>query len=115
MLRKYAKFEPYNHLGRHMLLEAKLSDLYGLLNEDTYLNYVGAIATTVKSESLLPIAITNEVTAKYIVRNHGKQSAQTSQDAKRYFNDAIATYRQWGAIAKVRHLEHELHEYSYKI
>jgi hypothetical protein len=115
ILHKYSKGEPYTHRGRYVLIEAELSDLYGYSFDHTYPKYVTAVALAAKSESLLTVAITNEVTAKYIIRNQKKNSALPSQDAMRYFNEALTTYKQWGAMAKVRHLEQEMNEYGYAI
>jgi hypothetical protein len=113
VLRRFTQLEPYGHLGRLMLLEAEMSDLFGFSEDYTFPKYVAAISTAINSGSLLTIAITNEVTAKYIVRKHRKE-AVPPQHAVRYFDEAIAVYKQWGATAKVLHLEQEMKEYGYQ-
>jgi hypothetical protein len=115
ILQKLSKHDPTSNLGRYMLLEAELldlcsygSDLYGYMSENTYPKYVAAVAVAAKSDSLLTIAVSNEVAANYIVRNQRKKYSLPTHEALQYFTAAITAYKKWGAVAKVRHLEQEM-------
>ncbi|HLP45490.1 MAG TPA: ATP-binding protein, partial [Candidatus Kapabacteria bacterium] len=103
-LKEWADFGPDNFLHRYYLLKAELANVNGHMYEAAEF-YDKAIETANKNEFLCDEALSNELAAKFYLQNQRESLAVC------YFRKAYQCYRQWGAIAKVKHLEENYPKY----
>ncbi len=94
----WAHHAPMNHLHKFYLVEAERSRV---LNQDGDAReyYDKAIALAQENEYLNEKALAYELAGKFYLDKNQNRLAGV------YLQDAHYTYQQWGAIAKVKHLE----------
>ncbi len=97
-LKKWAAHAPDNYLHKWHLVEAELARVRDkpLLAME---HYDQAIAIARKNDFPQEEALANELAAKFYI------AAGRSKMARTYLMDAHYGYQQWGAIAKIKHLE----------
>jgi hypothetical protein len=96
-IRDCAKHAPTLFLCRQYLLEAEISAIMG--DEFAYSKYVIAIAQAKDAGNIAIMALANELAG-----NHFSSDKNDQETANNFFQEAIYYYGQWGAIAKVNHL-----------
>lgn len=94
----WSTHSPSNFSHNYKLIAAEISRLFND-NAKATQYYNEAIQLAAKNNFLLDEAIAYELSAKYFLSQE-KQSI-----SKIYMNEAYACYKQWGAQAKVQHLE----------
>jgi tetratricopeptide (TPR) repeat protein len=100
-MERWARHAPFNFLGMQFLLEAELASLRG--DADAALSkFLCAIALEKESRALLRVALSHERLGRHLIRlgQHG--------EGRRYLEEALKSYDEYGAMAKVRHLHCEL-------
>lgn len=90
-----------NFIGKHYILEAELAALSGR-TADALRLYVTAISTSKNGKLIFQTALANERTARFI------WEAKDYSLAKEFFIEALVWYKEYGAGAKVAHLEDEI-------
>jgi hypothetical protein len=98
---RWARHAPYNFLGMQFLLEAELASLRG--DADAALSkFLCAIALEKESRALLRVALSHERLGRHMIRlgQHG--------EGRRHLEESLKWYDEYGAMAKVRHLQSEL-------
>jgi hypothetical protein len=85
-----------------MLLEAEMMTIRAANSSMVLQKYILAISVAKQVGNLLLTALSNELTAKYLL-----SAGFSKGDASRYMEDATITYNQWGAHAKAIHLKRE--------
>ncbi len=103
-IRTWADLGPQNFLHRLYFLQAEFAALDGNVYEAGAL-YDRAIETAYHNRFLCDAGLANECAAK-LYRDNGRD-----QLAEFYFQKAWACYREWGAAAKVQHLEERYPKY----
>ncbi len=103
-IQEWADFGPDNFLHRYYLIQAELTGINGKIYEAGEY-YDKAIETANRNEFLCDEALSNELAAKFYLQN------QREPLAVYYFQRAYRCYRQWGAIAKIKHLEENYPKY----
>jgi hypothetical protein len=101
-LRRWAKHQPYNFLGKHKLLEAELASLRSKDEDTVFSLYFEAISLFKESGSLFGYALGNELFGKHLLR------IADTDNARKYIQNSLTAYNEWGALGKERHLEQEL-------
>jgi predicted ATPase/signal transduction histidine kinase len=97
-LKKWAFHAPMNYLNKWHLVEAELMRVTGR-DLAAAKHYDQAIALAEKNGFQQEVALANELAARfYFIKGQEKI-------ARMYLQDAYARYQQWGAVAKVRHME----------
>jgi len=102
-MQKWAHYAPMNHLHKWYLVEAERARVAGRIAQAMDY-YDKAIELARKHEYLSEEALANELTAKFY---HGRHKDHI---AKVYMQEARYCYQQWGALAKVQHLEQSFPE-----
>ncbi|MFB2919716.1 ATP-binding protein [Aerosakkonema funiforme] len=103
-LETWANHAPMNYLHKFYLVEAERARILGKYG-DAREYYDTAIALARENEYLNEEALANELAAKfYLTRNQ-------THFARHYLQNARYLYQQWGAVAKVQHLETKYPEY----
>lgn len=98
---RWARHAPFNFLGMQCLLEAELASLRG--DADAALSkFLCAIALEKESKVLLRVALSNERLGRHLIRL-GQHA-----EGRRYLEESLKSYDEYGAMAKVRHLQGEL-------
>jgi len=97
-LAQFATLAPNNHLHKFNLVEAEYYRILGEYSQAIQL-YDCAITGAKKNNYLQEQALANELAAKFYL-NWGKEKI-----AAGYMQDAYYCYAQWGAKAKIAHLE----------
>lgn len=92
-----AKESPHNILARFYLLKGELASLLGKKGE-AYRNFVSAISVAKGEENHFFHALASERTALHFLR------IKEADNAKPYFLEALASYDEWGAVAKTKRL-----------
>lgn len=105
--RAAAKGEPLNFLGKHYLLEAELAALSGNA-ADALTLYASAISTSREGKFMMQTAMANERTARFLLEQGDHERSRT------FFREALVGYGDWGASAKVDHLENEIRELGFE-
>jgi tetratricopeptide (TPR) repeat protein len=100
-MKYWARHSPYNFLGIQFLLEAELSALKGD-KDAAFSKYVCAISMSKEVGALQRVALSNERLGKHLL-GLGQRA-----DARRYLDDALKYYEEYGAVAKVDHLRREI-------
>jgi len=94
----WANHAPMNHRHKYLLVEAERLRILGREME-AFEHYDLAIAEAHKNGYINEEALSFELTAKFWL-NKGKDTL-----ARLYMHKAWSSYRQWGALRKVKHLE----------
>lgn len=97
-LKQWASHAPANCLSQHTLVEAERMRINGQIEKAEEL-YKKAIELAEQYEYLQIKALAYELAAKMYF------SEKNSELAQQYLNQALHAYREWGATAKVKHLE----------
>ena len=106
-LKKWAAHAPVNNLHKWHLVEAERKRVCG--DDFTAMNhYDQAIALAVKHDFPQEAALANELAARFHL------SKGRAKLAKMYLQDAHYGYQQWGAAAKIRHLEEQYPDWFFK-
>ncbi len=92
---------PSNYLHQSLLIQAEIARIAGQ-NEEAIELYQQAIADANQNQYLQNAALANELAAKFFLGIGQTKIAQS------YLKEAQSSYRNWGAIAKVKHLEKQL-------
>jgi hypothetical protein len=108
VLRKRAINEQTNFLGKHLILDAELSALGRKPHKAMLLKYVNAVTMAKESGSLLEYALASELTAKHLIRQGDKETAE------KHIRKSIQIYLQWGAIARAKYLLEEMGSHGFK-
>ncbi|MGB5684865.1 MAG: AAA family ATPase [Candidatus Electrothrix sp.] len=103
-MRVWAVHAPDNYQHRYALVEAEKARFLGKPEAGEW--YEQAILWAEKNEYQLDEALAYELAAEYYAERGMQKIAQT------FFKEAYATYTQWGATAKVLHLEKNHPEFS---
>ena len=101
--KKWVKISPHNVMHMLYLMQAEVASVRGQ-NELAYEKYLCAIALAEKERSLLLLGLAFERFARHLLEVGGSASALP------YFQQALFTYTNWRAMAKVEHLSSELAE-----
>ncbi|MCP4701899.1 MAG: AAA family ATPase [Gammaproteobacteria bacterium] len=97
-MQKWAQYAPMNYAHKLHLIEAEQARVLGE-DESARQNYEKAIGEARNNGYLNEQALASELTAKfYLARRQNRQASQ-------HLRNARDIYEQWGALAKVRHLE----------
>ncbi|MBD2181765.1 ATP-binding protein [Aerosakkonema funiforme] len=103
-LETWANHAPMNYLHKFYLVEAERARILGKYG-DAREYYDTAIALARENEYLNEEALANELAGKfYLTRNQ-------THFARHYLQNARYLYQQWGAVAKVQHLETKYPEF----
>jgi hypothetical protein len=102
-LRKIAIQSPHCSLARLTLLEAEMMALREANSSTTLQKYDLAVSIAKRIENPLLVALSNELTAKYLL-----STGCSKRDVFKYMEESLSTYRHWGAHAKASHLQQEL-------
>jgi predicted ATPase len=97
-LQGWAENSPHNFQAQHLLVSAELARLHRH-HADAMAFYEAAIATATTHERLRERALATELYARFW-RERGQQKI-----AAVFMAEARSGYAQWGAVAKVKHLE----------
>jgi predicted ATPase/signal transduction histidine kinase/DNA-binding NarL/FixJ family response regulator len=97
-MQNWAHYAPMNHLNKYYLVEA---ERYRVLDRkiEAMEMYDQAIELAKENKYINEEALADELAAKFYL-SWGKQTI-----AQTYMNNACKTYMDWGAVAKVKHLE----------
>ncbi|MGB3532624.1 MAG: AAA family ATPase [Microcoleaceae cyanobacterium] len=101
-IRKWMHHSPTNYSHKYLLIQAEQCRVLGK-NIRAMDYYDQAIQTAKENNYLNEVAITAELTTKFYL-SQGKKIV-----AKAYLQEAYYYYQQWGAMAKVKHLENKYH------
>jgi len=96
-MQNWAFHAPMNFQHKYDLIEAEKARILGQLNAIEW--YEKAIAGAKENEYLHEEALAYELAAKFYLERGMAKFAQT------YLKEAHYRYQQWGAVAKVKHLE----------
>ncbi|MDX2232820.1 MAG: diguanylate cyclase [Leptolyngbyaceae cyanobacterium bins.349] len=99
-LQTWAKYSPHNYVHKVALVEAEILQLQGQF-EGAIAAYDRAITWAQAHQFIQEAAIANELAGKCLLAQNRPKLAQV------YLQEARYLYRQWGAIAKVKHLEQQ--------
>jgi hypothetical protein len=100
-MERWARHAPFNFLGMQFLLEAELASVRG--DADAALSkFLCAIALEKESRALLRVALGNERLGRHLTGS-GQHA-----EGRRYLLESLTFYGEYGATAKVRHLQCEL-------
>ena len=94
----WAHHAPMNYLHKFHLVEAEKNRVLGNYLEAIEL-YEQAIAGAQENEYIQEVALANELATKFYLEWNKETIAQA------YLIDAYYAYAQWGAVAKLKHLE----------
>ncbi len=94
----WASYAPMNYLHKFHLVEAEKNRVVGNYLEAMEL-YEQAIAGAIENEYIQEVALANELAAKFYLEWNKETIAQA------YIIKAYYAYAQWGAVAKLKHLE----------
>lgn len=100
-LKRLSRHSPHNCLAMTFLLQAEYASVSGK-NAQAYEKYVCAGALANDSGYGMVKALANECAARHLFALGEKTSAAT------YFKKACTCYEEWGAKAKLEHLESEM-------
>jgi len=98
ILKNWAENCPENYLHKYQLVKAEIAQLEGGDWYDIFCLYEEAIRNAQKSEFKAQIAMANELLANHL-------SKEKPVMAQGYLLQAYQLYKQWGATAKVMHIE----------
>lgn len=103
LMKKWSEHAPMNYLHRYHMVQAELAYLD---NDDNKAikSYDTAIELAQKNEYVREEALAYELAGSYHLRK------KNFRLAKSYLNEALYSYRSWGAAAKVDHLQHKYPE-----
>ena len=101
---KWAKDAPMNYLHKYDLLDAEVLRTLGEINKARLL-YDKVISEAASSSYIHEVALTYELAGKLY------RSLNSEDLAEFYFKAAYNTYREWGADAKLNHLEQNYPKY----
>lgn len=97
-LQTWSKYSFHNYASKVALIEAEIFRLQGQF-ERAIVAYDRAIELSQEHQFMQETALANELAGKCFLANTRTRLAQV------YLQEARHLYRQWGAIAKVQHLE----------
>lgn len=103
-LNKWAKDAPMNFLHKVHLIDAEWERIDGK-HSAARLTYDKAIAGALENEFMHELALAYELTGRYYIDLNSNDLAEF------YLKAAYNTYREWGADAKLRHMEHNFPKY----
>lgn len=103
-LKAWAESSPYNFLAKYLLLEAELNSIAGN-KAGAFAKYISAIGMAKEGGSMLLAGLANELAAKHLYRQ-----GDLHDTSLQYFQDSVCIYKDWGATAKVLHLENEMRD-----
>jgi predicted ATPase/signal transduction histidine kinase len=107
-LKKWAGHAPLNNLHKWHLVEAERKRVSG--DDFTAMkHYDQAITLAIKNDFPQEAALANELAARFHL------SKGRTKLAKMYLQDAHYGYQQWGAAAKVKHLEEQYPEWFSRV
>jgi len=98
ILKNWAENCPENYLHKYQLVKAEIAQLEGENWYDVFCLYEEAIHNAQQSEFKAQVAMTNELLAKFLFKKKPIM-------AQGYLLQAYQLYKQWGAIAKLTHIE----------
>lgn len=99
-MKHWAKYAPMNYRHKHLLVEAERSQVLGHDSQASE-QYDQAIALARDTEYLIDEALANELAGRFYLHRDRKKIAGA------YMQDARYCFLQWGATAKVSHLDEE--------
>jgi AAA ATPase domain len=97
---EWAKHSPEQFLCRQSLLEAEMAAVNG--DPTAHSKYISSIAQARYAGCILVTALANELTGKYFLQEKNEKDV-----ASTFIQEALRTYEDWGAKAKVEHLSNE--------
>jgi hypothetical protein len=97
---EWAKHSPEQFLCRLSLLEAEMASVNG--DPTAHSKYISSIAQARYAGCVLVTALANELTGKYFLQEKNEKDV-----ASTFIQEALRTYEDWGAKAKVEHLSNE--------
>jgi histidine kinase len=102
VFRTWSRHSPHNCLPMKFLLEAELASYQGK-NKKAYEKYTAATALAVDSGFRMVEAMTHEHAGRHLFSTGDEALAAAS------FEKALTCFKDWGAIAKFKNLEDEVH------